>query len=87
MPTAGSRGPSNANMLEFSMATRMTAEDILPLIAGLTPQERARLLRLIVAQPALEEAGGYAASPPAADEFSSDEGPLAWEAGGWEEFY
>jgi hypothetical protein len=62
----------------------MTVDDILPLVANLTPQERARLLRLITARPGADAAAAYAATPPGEDEFSTDEEPLAWEADGWE---
>ena len=64
----------------------MTAEDILLLIARLTPRERVRLLRLIAATPGVSAAIAYAAVPPGRDEFSTDEEPLAWEADGWEGF-
>lgn len=62
----------------------MTADDILPLIAGLTPQERIRLFRLITARPGTDAAAAYGSVPPGQDEFSTDEEPLAWEAEGWE---
>jgi hypothetical protein len=62
----------------------LTADDILPLVASLTPQERARLLRLI-ALPQGADAPVYRSAPPSGDEFSADEDPLAWEAGGWED--
>jgi hypothetical protein len=62
----------------------MTADDILPLVASLAPQERVRLLRLITSRPSPEAAAVYEAVPPGQDEFSSDEEPLAWEAEGWE---
>ncbi len=68
------------------MATPMTADDILPLIAVLTPQERVRLIRLIAERSGTDDAAGYRAAPPQRDEFSSDEDPLAWEAEGWEQF-
>jgi hypothetical protein len=68
------------------MATQMTADDLLPLVASLPPQERVRLLKLIVSRPASDPAAAYAATPPAADEFSSEEEPLSWEAEGWEGF-
>ncbi len=68
------------------MATPMTAEDILPLVADLTPQERVRLIRLIAERSSSDDAAGYRAAPPHSDEFSSDEEPLAWEAEGWEQF-
>jgi len=63
----------------------MTADDILPLVANLTPQERARLLRLITSRPSADAAAAYGAAPPQRDEFSTDEEPLAWEAEGWED--
>jgi len=66
------------------MAKRMTADDILPLVASLTPQERIRLLRLIASRPTADAAAAYGAMPPGDDEFSTDEEPLAWEAEGWE---
>jgi hypothetical protein len=62
----------------------MNAEDILPLVAGLTPSERARLLRLIAASAGVNAAHVYATVPPGRDEFSTDEEPLEWEAHGWE---
>ena len=66
------------------MAKPMTADDILPLVASLTPQERGRLLRLIASRPNADAAAEYGAVPPGQDEFSTDEEPLAWEAEGWE---
>ena len=63
----------------------MKAEDILPLVAGLTPAERARLLRLIAAASGVSAATAYAAVPPGGDEFSTDEDVLEWEAEGWED--
>ena len=65
------------------MPSRLTADDIVPLIAALTPQERARLLRLVV-RPQRDDASLYHAIPPAKEEFSADEEPLAWEGEGWE---
>jgi len=67
------------------MAAPMTADDILPLVAGLTPKERVRLLRLITEQADADDAAVYAAVPPKRDEFSSAGEALAWEADGWEE--
>ena len=64
------------------MARALTADDILPLVASLTPQERMRLLRLI-ALPEGSDRPVYRELPPSSDEFSSDEEPLAWEAEGW----
>jgi hypothetical protein len=67
-----------------SMAKTLTADDILPLVASLTPRERIRLLRLI-ALPQGADAPVYQSVPPSRDEFSSDEEPLAWDAEGWED--
>ncbi len=64
----------------------MTADDILPLIAGLTPQERLRLIRLLTEQPSADEATIYRIIPPRPDEFAGDEETLAWDAEGWESF-
>jgi hypothetical protein len=65
------------------MGKALTAEDILPLVAALTPEERARLLQLI-ASPKRGDESVYASKPPRRDEFSSDDESLAWEAEGWE---
>ena len=66
------------------MAKTLTADDILPLVASLTHRERIRLLRLMaLAQGA--DAPVYRSVPPARDEFSADEEPLAWDADGWED--
>jgi hypothetical protein len=67
-----------------SMAKNLTADDILPLVASLTPQERIRLLRLI-ASPQGGDAPVYRSVPPSRHEFSADEEPLAWDADGWED--
>jgi len=53
------------------------------LIAKLSDTERSRLLRLIVA--AEGDARVYAASPPRDEEFGTDDDPLSWDAGGWED--
>lgn len=66
-----------------AMPKHLTADDILPLVASLTPQERVRLLRLI-ALPRGADAPVYRSVPPSLDEFSADEEPLAWDAEGWE---
>ena len=65
------------------MAKTLTADDILPLVASLTPQERVRLLRLI-ALPQGADVPLYRSVPPSRDEFSSEDEPLAWDAEGWE---
>ena len=67
-----------------SMAKTLTADDILPLVASLTPQERVRLLHLIASSQG-EDAAVYRSAPPSRDEFAADEEPLAWEGGGWED--
>ena len=67
-----------------SMAKTLTADDILPLVASLTPLERVRLLRLM-ALPHGADAPVYRSVPPSRDEFSADEEPLAWDAEGWED--
>ena len=67
-----------------SMPKPLTADDIIPLVASLTPQERVRLLRLI-AVPQGNDAPVYRSVPPSRDEFSADEEPLAWDAEGWED--
>ena len=66
------------------MANELKADDILPLIARLSVDERRRLFRLALGQ-GKTDAQTYAAQPPRDDEFSSDEDSLAWEAEGWEE--
>jgi hypothetical protein len=65
------------------MPQPLTADDIIPLVASLTPQERVRLLRLIAA-PQDADASVYQSAPPSRDEFSAVEEPLAWDAQGWE---
>jgi len=63
----------------------VTAGDILPIFACLTPPERGRLLRLIASRPGADGAA-YRSVPPTGDEFASDEEALAWDAEGWEDF-
>ena len=65
------------------MPSQLTVDEIVPLIAALTPLERSRLLRLI-AKPQSDDASLYKAVPPTHEEFSADEDPLAWEGEGWE---
>ena len=74
------RGPGRIR----AMPKSLTADDIVPLVASLTPRERVRLLRLITSPPGAD-APVYRSVPPARDEFSTDEEPLAWEAEGWED--
>ena len=68
------------------MTKPMTADDIIPLIADLTVQERVRLIRLIARQSSIDATAVYSAVPPGRDEFSTDEEPLSWDAEGWEDF-
>jgi hypothetical protein len=67
------------------MAKSLTADDILPLVACLTPEERVRLIRLIRVGPGTDEGEVYRALPPTAEEFSGDEDPLSRDAEGWED--
>ena len=71
-----------------SMPSQLTADDIVPLIAALTPQERTRLLRLIARPQSPREpsddASLYHAMPPNSEKFSADGEPLAWEGEDWE---
>jgi hypothetical protein len=69
-----------------SMSKQLTADDLLPLVACLSPKERFRLLRLLSVRPAEGEGTAYRALPPTEEEFSSDDDPLAWDAEGWENF-
>jgi hypothetical protein len=64
------------------MSQPLTADDILPLVAQLSPAERLRLFRLI--QSVGDDLEGYRAAPPGQAEFSSDEDQLAWDGDGWE---
>src|SRR5689334_6051637 len=66
-----------------AMLKPLTADDIIPLVAALTPRERVRLLRLI-ALPQGADAPVYQSVPPSRDEFKADEEPLVWDAEGWE---
>jgi hypothetical protein len=68
------------------MGKPTSADDILPLVIGMTPLERGRLLRLIAASPSLSASAAYAAMPRGAGEFSSDEQLLEWDTEGWEHF-
>lgn len=65
------------------MAAPLTAEDILPLVERLTPQERVRLLRLLSVQSGGDDAA-YRAGPPDPNEFGADDDALAWDSEGWD---
>lgn len=67
------------------MSQPLTANDLLPLVARLTPQERQRLIQLIAAS-SERDASLYQANPPLPNEFLSDEESLGWDAEGWEQF-
>jgi hypothetical protein len=67
------------------MSKPLTADDLLPLVACLEPQERIRLLRLIALRPSSTDiADAYRILPPSRNEFTNDEYPLVWDAEGWE---
>lgn len=67
------------------MAQPLTANDLLPLVARLAPEERKRLVHLIEAT-AERDAAIYLASPSKPGEFDSDDdSALAWDAAGWEQ--
>jgi hypothetical protein len=70
------------------MSDLLSASDFWPLILKLPHDERVLLAKLALRAAAQDDsaAPAYAAAPPAPDEFSSDDEPLAWEAEGWEEF-
>ncbi len=67
------------------MPKLLSADDILPLVASLTPRERERLLRLI-ASGQESDSSIYAAMPPMPNEFLADDDLLSWDAEGWEHF-
>jgi hypothetical protein len=62
----------------------LTANDLLPLVARLAPQERKRLLTLLQ-QAGERDATIYQMSPPKAGEFNSEDESLAWDADGWDQ--
>ena len=66
------------------MVRVLGADDILPLVDSLTPQERMRLQRLI-ARAQGGDASVYLSIRSLRDEFSADQEPLAWDAEGWED--
>jgi hypothetical protein len=67
------------------MSQPLTANDLLPLVARLEPQERQRLVQLIT-ETSERDASIYRITPPAQVEFSDDEASLGWDADGWEAF-
>jgi hypothetical protein len=66
-----------------TMARGLTVEEIVALVEALAPSERSRLLRLISKLPS-DDAALYALRPPAREEFTMPEDPLAWGSEGWE---
>ena len=65
----------------------LTAHDLWLLVQKLPHDEQVRLARLALraAASGRDSRAVYAAQPPNADEFGTDEDPLAWEAEGWEQ--
>ena len=67
----------------------LTADDLKPLLARLSHEERVRLARLALAQNhprGSEDRDAYLRHPVGAEEFSTDASdPLAWDAEGWDE--
>ena len=66
------------------MSNGLTARDFWPLVLKLPHDERIRLAKLALKAAATDDAAAYRAAPTDADEFGSDEDPLAWEGEGWE---
>lgn len=71
-----------------SQAMDVTVEDLLPLIAKLSPEERRRLSRMaLLPDPehaATAEASPYEVVPGGSEEFAVAEDPLSWDAEGWD---
>lgn len=65
------------------MLDAKTVEEIIPLVEALSPQERARLVRLIIGA-ANGDSSGYQAIPQTSQEFSTEEDTLAWDSEGWD---
>ena len=87
MTTAGRNEhltPRNAGGRMRSMSMPLSVEEIVPLVAALPPEERARLLRAIRGLEGADSAA-YMSTPPVDHEFSSDDDPLAWDGEGWED--
>ena len=66
------------------MSQPLTANDLLPLVARLTPGERERLAHLIGAT-SERDAAIYATAPIRQDEFATGDESLGWDAEGWED--
>ncbi len=71
-------------------AEKLSADDLWPIAKKLPREEQLQLARLLLrgSDAVRSDEEAYAAQPPTAGEFSSDdEDALGWEAEGWEEFY
>jgi hypothetical protein len=71
------------------MDTPLTAEDLWPLLLKLPHDEQVRLAKLALHAASgggREDARAYQSAPPAADEFSVADDPMAWEGEGWDEY-
>ncbi len=69
------------------MSAPLKAEDLWPLVQKLPHDEQVRLAKLALMAASRRPTGdaeAYRIAPPGADEFRSDDDPLAWEAEGWE---
>ena len=68
------------------MAQRLTADDLLPLVAKLPHDEQVRLAQLALraARDGSRDAAAYRSKPVRADEFSQEDDGAAWESEGWE---
>lgn len=77
------RPAAQLSPISTGMPAPLTADDLLPLIAKLSTEERHRLLQLVFRQ-GRTDVEAYAAQPVQPDEFTSDVDALSWDADGWE---
>ena len=83
MPGGAARGASA--WYTAGVTRTLTADDVLPIVAALPPEEYGRLLQLLGHLVVDQTVEAYASIPPRPGEFScGDEDPLEWEASGWE---
>jgi len=71
------------------MSTDISAADLWPIVQKLPHDEQIRLAKLALGAASLgggSDAAAYRAAPPPTEEFLCDDGALAWEGEGWEEF-
>ncbi len=69
------------------MPKPLTADDLLPLVAQLDPEQQLRLAKLALRAATMRGAGDaarYLAAPPHDEEFGSSDDALSWDADGWE---